>query len=95
MSDKYYVNRISTISNHFVFFSSTANILGIAQNVSAAYRQLKLTYKESGPIILNCISGSERSGIVALSVATLTATNSKRPILISTSSGFDVRLDLT
>lgn len=54
----------------------------MAQNTSAAYRQLKLTYKETGPLILNCISGSDRSGVVALAIAALTATNSKRPILI-------------
>lgn len=57
--------------------------MGIAQNTNAAYRQLKLTYKETGPLILNCISGSERSGVVALAIAALTATNAKRPILIS------------
>lgn len=67
----------------FFVDSSAANILGIAQNTNAAYRQLKLTYKETGPLILNCISGSERSGVVALAIAALTATNSKRPILIS------------
>ncbi|XP_037046080.1 tyrosine-protein phosphatase non-receptor type 23 isoform X2 [Bradysia coprophila] len=63
--------------------NSAANILGMAQNIGAAYRQLKLTYKETGPLILNCISGSERSGVVALAIAALTATNSKRPILIN------------
>lgn len=36
-----------------------------------------------GPVILNCISGAERSGLLALAVATLLATRLERPALIS------------
>lgn len=36
-----------------------------------------------GPVVLNCISGGERSGLLALSVAQLLATRLERPALIS------------
>lgn len=36
-----------------------------------------------GPVILNCISGAERSGLLALAMATQLATRLERPTLIS------------
>ena len=63
--------------------SSGENILGVAQNVIASLKQQQSSRQLSGPVILNCISGSERSGVVALAITSLFATHCKRPTLIS------------
>lgn len=46
-------------------------------------RQQKQEQKQIGPIILNCLSGSERSGQLAIAVAAISATSCLSPILIS------------
>lgn len=67
-----------------ISFSSPANVLGVGQNVIAILKQQRQSYQQQiGPIILNCVSGSERSGIATLAIATILATNSRRPILLS------------
>lgn len=64
--------------------SSAANIVGVAQNVIATIRQQMQTNRRMiGPVVLNCISGAERSGMLALAIATVLATCAKRPTLIS------------
>lgn len=70
----------------FVYHSSAPNIVGITQNIIVTLRQQMKTHSQHiGPVILNCISGSERSGLVALAIAAVLASNSKRPSLISKS----------
>lgn len=67
----------------FIIFSSTSNILAIAQNIITAYRQQLQETKQNYTVIMNCLTGSERSGIMALAIAAILASQSRRPILIS------------
>lgn len=63
--------------------SLSSHILGIAQNVITTYKQKKCTEINVGPVLINCVSGSERSGVLALAMACILATASRRPLLIS------------
>lgn len=63
--------------------NSAANILGISANIITAYRQKVQEMNEASTIVLNCLTGSERSGIVALAISVILATQIKRPILTS------------
>lgn len=40
----------------------------------------------SAPLIINCLTGSERSGLVAVAICTILATQQQRPLLISKSA---------
>lgn len=63
--------------------SSPAQILGIAQNILVAYKQRSQEFNSHAPLIMNCLTGSERSGLIALAICAILATQTKRPILIN------------
>lgn len=75
--------RDSSKVKFLIIFSSTSNILAIAQNIITAYRQQLQETNQSSTLIMNCLTGSERSGIMALAIAAILASQSRRPILIS------------
>lgn len=63
---------------------SASNFVGVAKNVMTIIKQnVQANQRSIGPVILNCISGADRSGMLALAVAAVLATCAKRPILIS------------
>lgn len=63
---------------------SATNIVGVAKNVMAIIKQnVQENRRTFGPVILNCISGADRSGMLALAIAAVLATSAKRPTLIS------------
>lgn len=63
--------------------TSPTQILGIAQNILVAYNQRSQEFKSNAPLIMNCLTGSERSGLIALSICAILATKTKRPLLIN------------
>lgn len=73
------------ISNNFWFpyhFSLPAQAVGVAKNIIDSYRE---KFDDNGshfPIVLSCLTGSERSGIVAVAICTILATQLHRPMLI-------------
>lgn len=59
-------------------------LLGIAQNVIGAYRQQNQGQNQQlKPLIVNCLNGSDRSSLLAVAVAAILATQTRKPILIS------------
>lgn len=63
---------------------SASNVVGVAKNVMAIIKQnVQANRRTIGPVILNCISGADRSGMLALGIAAVLATCAKRPTLIS------------
>jgi hypothetical protein len=72
-------------------FSSANNILGIAGNIITSYKLQNLESKQQSPIVMNCLTGAERCGMITLAVAAILATsNTKRPILISKFDIFNI-----
>uniref|UniRef100_A0A1Q3FGM0 Putative tyrosine-protein phosphatase non-receptor type 23 n=1 Tax=Culex tarsalis TaxID=7177 RepID=A0A1Q3FGM0_CULTA len=62
---------------------SAEYLLGIAQNVIGAYRQQNQGQKQHKPLIVNCLNGSDRSSLLAVAVAAILATQTRKPILIN------------
>lgn len=63
---------------------SATNIVGVAKNVMTIIKQnVQADRRTIGPVVLNCISGADRSGMLALAIAAVLATCAKRPTLIS------------
>ncbi|XP_038106035.1 tyrosine-protein phosphatase non-receptor type 23 [Culex quinquefasciatus] len=59
-------------------------LLGIAQNVIGAYRQQNQGQNQQlKPLIVNCLNGSDRSSLLAVAVAAILATQTRKPILIN------------
>ncbi|KAH8270247.1 hypothetical protein KR018_006177 [Drosophila ironensis] len=63
---------------------SPAQLLGVAQNALDTHRlRCQAANAPNSPLIMNCLTGSERSEVVAIGVCAIIATQSKQPILIS------------
>ncbi|XP_055533738.1 tyrosine-protein phosphatase non-receptor type 23 isoform X2 [Wyeomyia smithii] len=62
---------------------SAEYMLGIAQNVIGAYRQQNQEQKQPKPLIVNCLNGSDRSSLLAVAIASILATQSRKPVLIN------------
>ncbi|KAH8293874.1 hypothetical protein KR054_005881 [Drosophila jambulina] len=63
---------------------SPAQLLGVAQNALETHRQrCKAANAPHSPLIMNCLTGSERSELVAIGVCAEIATQTKQPMLIS------------
>ncbi|XP_053685329.1 tyrosine-protein phosphatase non-receptor type 23 [Sabethes cyaneus] len=62
---------------------SAEYMLGIAQNVIGAYRQQSQELKQLTPLIVNCLNGSDRSSLLAVAIASILATQSRKPVLIN------------
>lgn len=61
-------------------------VVGIARNASQAHQQRCLDFNDhNSPLIMNCLTGSERSELVAIAICAIMATQNKRPVLISMS----------
>ncbi|EDV97316.1 GH16790 [Drosophila grimshawi] len=59
-------------------------LLGIAQNALQTHQQRCLEANTpTSPLILNCLTGSERSELLAIGICALMGTQAKRPILIN------------
>ncbi|KAM7357690.1 tyrosine-protein phosphatase non-receptor type protein myopic isoform 2-T2 [Cochliomyia hominivorax] len=59
-------------------------VVGIARNALQAHQQRCLDLNcPSSPLVLNCLTGSERSEIVAIGISAIMATQNKRPVLIN------------
>lgn len=75
---------VSLLQNKLWLKQSAEYILGIAQNVIDAYRQQQSQeLKMLKPLIVNCLNGSDRSSLLAVAIASILATQTKKPILIS------------
>lgn len=75
---------VSLLQNKLWPKQSAEYILGIAQNVIAAYRQQNQEQKQPlKPLIVNCLNGSDRSSLLAVAIAAILATQTKKPVLIS------------
>ncbi|XP_017040383.1 tyrosine-protein phosphatase non-receptor type 23 [Drosophila ficusphila] len=62
-----------------------AQLLGVAQNALETHRQrCQAVNSPNSPLIMNCLTGSERSELVAIGVCAIIATQNKQPILINT-----------
>ncbi|XP_043647782.1 tyrosine-protein phosphatase non-receptor type 23 [Drosophila teissieri] len=62
-----------------------AQLLGVAENALETHRQrCQAANAPQSPLIMNCLTGSERSELVAIGVCAIIATQSKQPILINT-----------
>lgn len=63
---------------------SPAQLLGVAENALNTHRErCRAANTPNSPLILNCLTGSERSELVVIGVCALIATQSKQPILIN------------
>lgn len=68
----------------FLYASTPPLVVGIARNAVQAHQQRCLDFNTpSSPLVLNCLTGSERSEIVAIGISVILATQTKRPVLIS------------
>ncbi|KAH8404540.1 hypothetical protein KR222_011850 [Zaprionus bogoriensis] len=64
--------------------ASPTQLLGIAQNALQTHQERCLAANSpTSPLILNCLTGSERSELMAIGICALMGTQSKRPILIN------------
>ncbi|KAL9911152.1 tyrosine-protein phosphatase non-receptor type protein myopic isoform 1-T1 [Glossina fuscipes fuscipes] len=71
--------------------SNPSQVVGIGRNVLQAHQQRCLDFNTpSAPLVINCLTGSERSGLVAVAICAILATQHKRPILITYSLLTDV-----
>ncbi|KMY99626.1 tyrosine-protein phosphatase non-receptor type 23 [Drosophila simulans] len=62
-----------------------AQLLGVAENALETHRQrCQAANAPQSPLIMNCLTGSERSELVAIGVCAIIATQNKQPILINT-----------
>ncbi|XP_020798026.1 tyrosine-protein phosphatase non-receptor type 23 [Drosophila serrata] len=63
---------------------SPAQLLGVAQNALETHRhRCKAANAPHSPLIMNCLTGSERSELVAIGVCAEIATQTKQPMLIN------------
>ncbi|EDW85389.2 uncharacterized protein Dwil_GK10583 [Drosophila willistoni] len=63
---------------------SNTHVLDIAQNALETHQQrCSASESHNSPLVMNCLTGSERSEIVAIGICALMATQSKRPILLN------------
>lgn len=77
------IHSVTLLQNKLWPKQSAEYILGIASNVIGAYRQQSHEPKQQKPLIVNCLNGSDRSCLLAVAVASILATQNKKPILIS------------
>ncbi|XP_023170307.2 tyrosine-protein phosphatase non-receptor type 23 [Drosophila hydei] len=64
--------------------ASPTQLLGIAQNALQTHQERCLDANTpTSPLILNCLTGSERSELLAIAICALMGTQNKRPILIN------------
>ncbi|KAH8379149.1 hypothetical protein KR009_003303 [Drosophila setifemur] len=63
---------------------STAQLLGVAENALDTHRRTcQAASAPNSPLIMNCLTGSERSELMAIGVCAIIATQSRQPILIN------------
>ncbi|XP_017109513.2 tyrosine-protein phosphatase non-receptor type 23 [Drosophila bipectinata] len=63
---------------------SPAQLLGVAENALDTHRErCRAANTPNSPLIMNCLTGSERSELVVIGVCAIIATQSKQPILIN------------
>ncbi|XP_061395463.1 tyrosine-protein phosphatase non-receptor type 23 [Musca vetustissima] len=64
--------------------STPSMVVGIARNASQAHQQRCMEFNDpQSPLIMNCLTGSERSELVAVAICAIMATQNKRPVLIN------------
>uniref|UniRef100_A0A0P6K0P7 Putative tyrosine-protein phosphatase non-receptor type 23 n=1 Tax=Aedes aegypti TaxID=7159 RepID=A0A0P6K0P7_AEDAE len=77
------IHSVTLLQNKLWPKQSAEYLLGIASNVIGAYRQQSHEPKQQKPLIVNCLNGSDRSCLLAVAVASILATQNKKPILIN------------
>lgn len=65
-----------------------SQVVAVARDVITSYKQRVMSesgvgVSAAGPIVINCLTGSKRSPLVAVTVAAVLATKAKRPLLIN------------
>jgi hypothetical protein len=75
--------------------SSAENIVDISKNILTSFKQRNPDEKsQQSPMIINCLTGAaERSGMITIGICAITATQMKKPILLSELK-FDIKLTL-
>ncbi|XP_034481005.1 tyrosine-protein phosphatase non-receptor type 23 isoform X2 [Drosophila innubila] len=64
--------------------ASPTQLLGIAQNALQTHQErCQAANAPISPLVLNCLTGSERSELLAIGICALMGTQAKRPILIN------------
>uniref|UniRef100_A0A1I8MVM7 Tyrosine-protein phosphatase non-receptor type 23 n=1 Tax=Musca domestica TaxID=7370 RepID=A0A1I8MVM7_MUSDO len=64
--------------------STPSMVVGIARNAAQAHQQRCMDFNDpQSPLIMNCLTGSERSELVAVAICAILATQNKRPVLIN------------
>lgn len=71
--------------------NAPSQVVGVARDVITSYKQRVMSASgggsvvvgAAGPIVINCLTGSKRSPLVAVTVAAVLATKCKRPLLIN------------
>uniref|UniRef100_A0A1I8PGA0 Tyrosine-protein phosphatase non-receptor type 23 n=1 Tax=Stomoxys calcitrans TaxID=35570 RepID=A0A1I8PGA0_STOCA len=64
--------------------STPSMVVDIGRNAIQAHQQRCLDFKDpNSPLIMHCLTGSERSELVAVAISAILATQNKRPVLIN------------
>uniref|UniRef100_A0A2M4B8K6 Putative tyrosine-protein phosphatase non-receptor type 23 n=1 Tax=Anopheles marajoara TaxID=58244 RepID=A0A2M4B8K6_9DIPT len=67
--------------------NSAEHMLGVAQNLIDAYRQynqpLDQKTAQLRPLVLNCLTGTDRSSLITIAIITILATQTRKPLLIN------------
>lgn len=70
---------------NIIDFSSAEQLLDIAGNIITSFKQQNADERQQHPpVIVNCISGgAERSGLITLAISAMSATQMRKPTLLS------------
>lgn len=68
----------------FIFCSTPSLVVRVADDAISAHQiNCKNRNSSAAPLIINCLTGSERSGLVSVAICAILATQQERPLLIS------------
>ncbi|XP_055382713.1 tyrosine-protein phosphatase non-receptor type 23 isoform X2 [Condylostylus longicornis] len=62
--------------------NAPTHILEISRNILTTQKQRNQEFNSNSPLIMNCLTGSERSGLVALAICAILSTKTRRPTII-------------
>lgn len=80
------VHELSILQIKFWPKNASVNTVGVAKNVITSFKQQNTASSANlnqAPVIVNCLTGSERSALCSVAIASVLSTETKRPILIN------------